>query len=105
MNQYTEKGTKGFKKGNPGRPKGAMGWQAKLISELAKVAKKEKNIKALRKHFQELFDKNPAGFYLKFLEPRISKNIKIDMDIDGEITFRDWFNRQRELEQEENETD
>ena len=104
MNEYTAENGK-FKKGNPGKPKGAIHWQTRTLEEVAKVVKKQKNLKALGKHFQELFDKNPAGFFLKFVMPFLPKNLNIDMNMTGDITFRAWLKKQIETEQENEQAD
>ena len=80
MDERDEKGR--FVKGNPGKPRGAVHWQTRTLEEVAKVMRKQKNLKALGKHFQELFDKNPAGYFLKFVMPFLSKNIKLDFSDD-----------------------
>jgi len=77
-----------FQKGHSGfKPKGAVHWQTRTLQEVAKVMKKQKNLKALVKHFQELFDNNPAGFFLKFVMPFLPKNVVLDLEKNNDLNI------------------
>ena len=51
-----------FQPGNPGRPKGAVSGRARILQELDRMFKDDRNIERLRRDWQELFEKNPTGF-------------------------------------------
>lgn len=72
-----------FKPGNPGRPHGAIGGRHKALNALDEMVNKEPNIKKLQAHWQKLFDKNPAGFWLKFVVPLLPKGVNIGLEDAG----------------------
>lgn len=62
-----------FKKGNPGRLPGTEGGRKKALRELDKLIAKEGNLRKLVEKWQELFDRNPAAFFMKVVMPLVPK--------------------------------
>ena len=77
-----------FKPGNgggPGRPKGSVSGRTKSLQTLDAMLAKTDNQEKLMRHLQDMFDKNPSGFLLKFIYPLAPKNVTFDAG-DNELT-------------------
>lgn len=75
-----------FKPGQSGNPKGPdIGGRRKCLQLIDRLLAQKGNLVKLQEHFQKIFDKNPGGFYLKFVVPILPKEAKLDIDVQGTI--------------------
>ena len=67
------------KEGGPGRPPGSKnhdGLQA-VLTMLKDLVSREDNIKKIETAMQEALDKQPLGFYYKFVMPMLPKTVDL----------------------------
>jgi hypothetical protein len=76
------------KSANPrGRPKGAYGGRIQALALLDRLMARNKNKKLLEKAMQDLFVKDPMGFFKTVVMPLLPKESKVAME-HGVIEWR-----------------
>jgi hypothetical protein len=75
--------------GGPGRAKGSKNYQGfyTALQILAEIIEDPNNQKKLKEKFQELFDKNPVGFYVKIIAPVIPKTVNLTGESGDPLQF------------------
>ena len=79
-----------FRPGNPGRPKGALNYQGfnRAITLISRFIGEDKQLRRLRKHLEQSFEKNPLGTFMKIILPCMPKNWRFDFEeTDGKMTI------------------
>ena len=68
-----------FKKGEGGRPKGAVSGRTKALQALDALLKDPANVEKLEAAWQKALDTNALGFWKKIVEPLLPKNATLEV--------------------------
>ena len=92
--EYRDPGGHKFKKGNPGKPKGAVSGRSKALKLLDELFSKEANLTILKREMRNEFLKDPMRFFKVYVMPLLPRQTNIDVNVLEQIdlnVFKDIY--------------